>query len=98
MKILKIFGISLLAAVACLATIAAFDVTPSAAAGSDNWTLPYNQSWGKCSCILSENVTASNSFGSCASCMGQQSLHRTRQVVLSYFPGNLNMRIIGKGD
>ena len=70
MKILKIFGISLVAAVVCLAIIAAFDVTPSAAAGTDNWTLPYNQSWGKCSCILSENVTASNSVGDCASAWG----------------------------
>ncbi|MGD0354627.1 MAG: hypothetical protein ABSB31_04175 [Dehalococcoidia bacterium] len=70
MKILKICGISLLAAVACLTVIAAFDVTPSAAAGSDNWTLPYNQSWGKCSCILSGNATASNSSGICAGAWG----------------------------
>jgi hypothetical protein len=45
-------------------------VTPSAAAGSDNWTLPYNQSWGKCSCILSGNATASNSSGICAGAWG----------------------------
>jgi hypothetical protein len=73
MKMFKIFGISLLAAVACLPVIAAFDVTPSAAASSDNSTLPYNQSWGKCSCILSGNVTASNSSGSCAGAWGNSS-------------------------
>ncbi|MGA2368504.1 MAG: hypothetical protein ABSF74_08045 [Dehalococcoidia bacterium] len=70
MKMFKIFGISLLAVVASLIVIVAFDVTPSAAAGSDNWTLPYNQSWGKCSCILSENVTASNGSGICAGAWG----------------------------
>ncbi|MGD0353842.1 MAG: hypothetical protein ABSB31_00165 [Dehalococcoidia bacterium] len=70
MKMFKIFGISLLAAVACLTTIAAFEVTPSAAAGSDNWTLPYSQSWGKCSCTLSGNLTRGNSSSICAGAWG----------------------------
>ncbi|MGA2158262.1 MAG: hypothetical protein WB588_08775 [Dehalococcoidia bacterium] len=70
MKLLKIFAISLLIPVACLTAFAAFDVTPSNAAGSENWTLPYNQSWGKCICIVSENATSSNIVEGCASAWG----------------------------
>jgi hypothetical protein len=66
MNMIKIFGISLLAAVACLTVIAAFDVTPSVAAvGYDNWTMPYNRYWG--------NSTAGqpNNFFGCAVSWGQ---------------------------
>ncbi|MGA2367220.1 MAG: hypothetical protein ABSF74_01420 [Dehalococcoidia bacterium] len=67
MKMFKILGISLLAALACLTTIAAFGVAPSAAAGYDNWTRPYNQYWG--------NSTAGNggTFIGCAVAWGQSS-------------------------
>jgi hypothetical protein len=32
--------------------------------------LPYNQSWGKCSCTLSGNLTRGNSSGICAGAWG----------------------------
>ncbi|MGA9048372.1 MAG: hypothetical protein WB588_05190 [Dehalococcoidia bacterium] len=89
MKMFKILGISLLAALACLTVIATFDVAPSSAAvGYDNWTQPYNQywgnstlgnggtftgcavSWGQSSCIISENISVSNSLGVCATAWG----------------------------
>jgi hypothetical protein len=67
MKMFKIFGISLLAAVACLTAIAAFDITPSVAAGSDNWTQPYNQYWGNSS------AGQTNNFVGCSSSWGKSS-------------------------
>ncbi len=68
MKMFRILGLSMLALVACLAVIAAFDVAPSSAyVGYDNWTMPYNQFWG--------NSAAGNggSFIGCAVSWGQSS-------------------------
>ncbi len=70
MKTVKLFAMSLLAAAACLMVVAAFEATPSSASVSDNWTLPYNQSWGKCSCTQSENLTRGNNSSVCAGAWG----------------------------
>jgi hypothetical protein len=74
MKMFRIFGISLLAAAACLTAIAAFDVAPSAAAGSDNWTKPYNQHWGDSS------AGQRNNFVSCSTRWGNSSCYIDENV------------------
>ena len=77
MKMLKIFAISLLAVVACMTVIAAFDVTPSIAAGSDNWTQPYNQYWGNSS------TGQTNNFVGCSSAWGKSSCILSGNVAAS---------------